>query len=241
MATDDRSPFRVLIIDDEPPVRDYVSRVLQRAYDVRVAADAQDALRLAEHEGPFDLLVVDVTMPDMPGDEVARRLRQSHPDLKILYLTGYADQLFESRGMLWADEAFLEKPATPQALLEAVSLLLVGSVPKPRATRVHIPSARLHLANIAATLETLSVTGALVTAPDDVPVGSTWPVILELPTEMLHLGGRVVSCETVGPHTLPAPSGIASGYRVAVAFVDTRPDARRALQRLCDGPAVARV
>ncbi|PYQ82254.1 MAG: hypothetical protein DMG03_18110, partial [Acidobacteria bacterium] len=54
------------------------------------------------------------------------RLRQREPDLKVLYLTGFADQLFTERGALWRDEAFLEKPCTVNGLLEAVSMILSG-------------------------------------------------------------------------------------------------------------------
>ena len=64
----------------------------------------------------------------MAGDELASRLRQRDPDLKVLYLTGYADQLFKSKHTLWDGEAFLEKPCSIGGLLEAVSLLLRGKV-----------------------------------------------------------------------------------------------------------------
>ena len=66
-------------------------------------------------------------MPGMTGDELARRLRQSEPALKVLYLTGYSDHLFKEKTMLWADEAFLDKPCSVKGLREAVSLLLFGS------------------------------------------------------------------------------------------------------------------
>ena len=55
-------------------------------------------------------------MPQMTGDELARRLRQDEPALKVLYLTGYSDQLFKEKITLWQDEAFLEKPCTIDGL-----------------------------------------------------------------------------------------------------------------------------
>ena len=67
-------------------------------------------------------------MPAMTGDELARLLRQSQPELKVLYLTGYSDRLFKEKTTLWADEAFLDKPCTVKGLREAVSLLLFGSL-----------------------------------------------------------------------------------------------------------------
>jgi two-component system, cell cycle sensor histidine kinase and response regulator CckA len=126
-TTSDRPIARVLIVDDEEPIRGLVERVLSRAgYETAVAADGVEALRIAEEKGPFDLLLADVVMPGMQGDELGRRLRASDPELKILYLTGYTDQLFTDRTLLWENEAFLEKPITVTGLLEAVSLTLFG-------------------------------------------------------------------------------------------------------------------
>jgi CheY-like chemotaxis protein len=117
-------PFTVLIVDDEEPIRRLVDRVLQGAgYVTRLAASGAEALAVAEGPGPIDLLVTDMMMPEMNGDEVARRLRKSHPALKVLYYTGYSDRLFDEKGTLWEDEAFIEKPCGPRGLLEAVSLL----------------------------------------------------------------------------------------------------------------------
>jgi two-component system, cell cycle sensor histidine kinase and response regulator CckA len=70
-------------------------------------------------------------MPEMNGDELARRLRAQDPDLRVLYLTGHSEKLFAERMVLWEHEAFLDKPFTPAALLEAVSLLLFGTLTLP--------------------------------------------------------------------------------------------------------------
>jgi CheY-like chemotaxis protein len=122
----DRTP-RLLIVDDEEPVRRLLERMLQVAgYDVTVAEDAHVALERAAAVEPFDLLVSDLIMPGMQGDELARRLRQQTPGLKVLYVTGFADRLFAAKQVLWEDEAFLEKPFTQASLGEAVSLVLFG-------------------------------------------------------------------------------------------------------------------
>ena len=118
---------RVLAVDDDPSVLEFVSRALHEAgYETVRAASGSDALTLAEQSEGFDLLVTDMMMPRMPGDEVARLLRQLQPGLKVLYLTGYSDRLFRAKNMLWADEAYLEKPCSLEALLEAVALLMRG-------------------------------------------------------------------------------------------------------------------
>jgi two-component system cell cycle sensor histidine kinase/response regulator CckA len=123
------SPRRVLIVDDEETVRRFVDRVLQRAgYETVTAGGGLEALELASARGPFDLLLTDVMMPEMTGDELARRLRQQEPRLKVLYLTGYSDQLFKEKVTLWEDEAFLDKPCSVNGLVQAVSLLSSGTI-----------------------------------------------------------------------------------------------------------------
>src|SRR5581483_4214382 len=73
-------------------------------------------------------ILTDLVMPQMTGDEVVRRLRAQWPDLKVLYLTGHSDRLFDERSALWADEAFLDKPCSVKALLQALSLLVFSRI-----------------------------------------------------------------------------------------------------------------
>ena len=122
-------PVSILIVDDEESIRTYVDRVLSKAgYRTTLAVGGPDAIGVAAGGGRFDLLLTDVMMPEMTGAELARRLRQDHPRLKVLYLTGYADQLFTEKVTLWEDEAFLEKPCSATALLQAVSLAVTGRI-----------------------------------------------------------------------------------------------------------------
>lgn len=117
----------ILVVDDEEPVRKFVDRVLRAAgYETLTASDGPDALEVAAKLGHFDILVTDVIMPKMNGDELARRLRQNEPALKVLYLTGYSDKLFKEKATLWQGEAFLDKPCSVKGLRQAVSLLLFG-------------------------------------------------------------------------------------------------------------------
>ena len=119
----------ILIVDDEDSVRRFVERVLQDAgYRTATASGGPDAIEAAARLGSFELLVTDVMMPQMTGDELARRLRLKEPDLKILYLTGFSDRLFKDKVTLWEDEAFLDKPCSVKSLKEAVSLLISGHV-----------------------------------------------------------------------------------------------------------------
>ena len=132
MAVDHTEPVRVLVVDDEASVRTFAARVLSEAgYAPAVAGTGPEALRMATEQGPFDLFVLDVNMPGMRGDELARRLRQGDRDAKVLYFTGFSDQLFQERPVLWEGEAFVEKPVTPEGLREAVSLILFGHTRGP--------------------------------------------------------------------------------------------------------------
>ena len=118
---------RVIVVDDEPAVRNIVRRMLEPAgYVVEEAGDPVEACDTIEASGPLDLLIADFRMPELTGDEVARRFRAAKPDVKVLFITGYADDLFAERSLLWDGEAFLEKPFSRKGLLEAASLLLFG-------------------------------------------------------------------------------------------------------------------
>jgi two-component system, cell cycle sensor histidine kinase and response regulator CckA len=124
--------INVLVVDDEEPVRKFVDRVLRDAgYHTTMAAGGMEAIDVASKVEP-EILVTDVMMPQMSGDELARRLRHLQPSLKVLYLTGFADNLFKEKVTLWEDEAYLDKPCSIKSLLQAVSLLLFGRFEAPR-------------------------------------------------------------------------------------------------------------
>ena len=132
MKRSDPEPIRVLVVDDEDGVRKFVDRVLREAgYTTILAPDGPEALEAAAKSAPIDILVTDVMMPQMTGDELARRLRQKEPGLKVLYLTGYSDRLFKEKVALWEDEAFLDKPCSVKGLTQAVALLLFGQFEPP--------------------------------------------------------------------------------------------------------------
>lgn len=124
-AKKETAPPLALIVDDEPAVLDIASRVLRASgFRTATASNGFDALAALAGSERIDILVTDLVMPSMTGDELSRRIRTETPDLPVLYLTGFADRLFAERQLLWDGEAFLEKPFTPTGLTEAVNLLL---------------------------------------------------------------------------------------------------------------------
>lgn len=132
--SDSPKSFAALVVDDEEPVRRFVERVLREAgYTTASAEGGTEALKIASEFGRFDILVTDMMMPEMTGDELARRLRLQEPQLKVLYLTGFSDRLFKEKSTLWKDEAFLEKPCSVRGLIEAVALLVTGRFDLPEA------------------------------------------------------------------------------------------------------------
>jgi CheY-like chemotaxis protein len=114
--------FRILVVDDEEGIREFAARALGRAgYTVVTARDGLDAMRVVEAEARFDLFVLDIMMPGMRGDELARRLHDRDRHTRVLYITGYPDQFFALRPKLREEEAVLVKPVTIATLLEAVA------------------------------------------------------------------------------------------------------------------------
>ncbi len=128
-------PIRVLVVDDEPGILTYITRILAKAgYETAVADNARDGLHKASTEGVFDLLVTDLRMPKMEGDELAFYVRRVQPGIKVLYVTGFSIQLFEEHDALREDEAFLDKPFNVKGLLEAISQLLWDHTHPPAAS-----------------------------------------------------------------------------------------------------------
>jgi signal transduction histidine kinase/ActR/RegA family two-component response regulator len=113
----------ILVAEDDRQVRDVVTRALERAgHTVIAAAGPSEALAIsAEGLGSLDLLVTDVVMPGIRGDELARRLRARRPDLRVLFMSGYTGEDF-ARGEVDPATGFLPKPFSPSALLDAVDL-----------------------------------------------------------------------------------------------------------------------
>jgi CheY-like chemotaxis protein len=129
---------RILIVDDEPTIVEFVDRVLRGAgYETATARGGPEAVRTAASSSPFDLIVADVNMPEMSGPDMVSCLRKQQPDVPVLYLTGFNDQLFAAKNILWEGEAYLDKPTTVAGLLQAVSLLLFGSIKSDRESSNH--------------------------------------------------------------------------------------------------------
>ncbi|MFO0604805.1 MAG: PAS domain-containing protein [Polyangiales bacterium] len=119
----------VLVAEDDDGVRRLVRSSLESlGYRVLAARDGESALAAARsHDGPIHLLVTDVVMPHVSGREVVDRLRATRPPIRVLFLSGYADDAMVRHGVAAGDEPFLAKPFTTQQLARAVRGALDGT------------------------------------------------------------------------------------------------------------------
>ncbi len=116
----------VLVVEDQEEVRVYAVSVLESyGYAVLDAPDGAKALAVAElHEGPIHLLLTDVVLPGMNGRQLADRLTAIRPEMKVLYTSGYTQDVIAHRGVLDRDVAYLPKPYSPEALAERIRSVL---------------------------------------------------------------------------------------------------------------------
>ncbi len=112
----------LLLVEDEEAVRAFAARALaSRGYQVLEAGSGVEALEvMAEHGGEVDLILSDVVMPEMDGPTLLRELRGTHPDIKVIFMSGYAEEAFAKNLPEGADFGFLPKPFTLKQLIEAV-------------------------------------------------------------------------------------------------------------------------
>jgi CheY-like chemotaxis protein len=126
---------RVLIVEDEPAVRELARRLLEDAgFNVLCAANGPEALGAWDDSGgPIDLVLTDLIMPGMSGRELAHRLRAQQPTVNVLYMSGYTAGLLGEQAILEEGEEVLEKPFTRSGLLRKIEAAL-GPLGAPAST-----------------------------------------------------------------------------------------------------------
>ncbi len=119
--THERCVTDVLIVEDEEMLRELAREILEAAgYAVRVADAAEAALPLAAEEPPR-LLITDIEMPGLGGKDLAEQLQGRHPELRVLFVSGHPQRDALGGGALGEGTAFLQKPYSRAALLQAVA------------------------------------------------------------------------------------------------------------------------
>jgi CheY-like chemotaxis protein len=117
-----RAGETILVVEDEAPVRYMMKRALEgvgyRVIDAGSASDALDLLR--RHTGDISLVLTDVVMPGQSGRDLADRMGELIPDIRVLFTSGYTEGDIARRGLLEPGAAFIQKPFTSDALVRAV-------------------------------------------------------------------------------------------------------------------------
>jgi PAS domain S-box-containing protein len=121
----------ILLVEDDEAVRELTEMVLKTyGYNVLVAEEPQHAQKLSDTPGvDIALVLTDVVMPTMSGRELVKRLTDKHPHLRVLYMSGYTDNVITSGGVLEPGLAFLQKPFTPASLANKVREVLDAPAP----------------------------------------------------------------------------------------------------------------
>jgi excisionase family DNA binding protein len=124
-----KSRSRILLVDDEESVRRLLSRMLESAYDVEAAADAESAIRLMrEPDAHYDLLISDLNMPGMDGLALIREARRIDSTLPAIVITGYSSESLAIEALNLGVAGYLTKPfGTTQVLAAAAKALGVRS------------------------------------------------------------------------------------------------------------------
>ncbi len=123
-----RGAETVLVVEDDDTVRTLTCKILQRyGYSVLEAENGGSAMLICEqYKEPIHLVLTDVIMPMMSGLEFVERLHPLHPELKILYMSGYTDEMIDSESIKKPGTSFIQKPFTPLSLVGKVREVIDG-------------------------------------------------------------------------------------------------------------------
>jgi PAS domain S-box-containing protein len=112
----------ILLVEDDPAIRKLIYTILSPlGFNVLEAGDGEQALRVSEeYEGKIDVLLTDVIMPVMNGHELVERLKKSRPSTRVIFMSGYTDDVIARHGVLEPGIAFIQKPVTSRNLVEKI-------------------------------------------------------------------------------------------------------------------------
>ncbi len=121
-----RGSETILVVEDQEDLRQLTVAILEtQGYTVLAAADGQEALEVAlNYEGPIHAMVTDIVMPGITGRELAERMKVARPDTRILFMTGYTEDVIAPSGVLAEEIALIEKPFTPDELTAKLRTVL---------------------------------------------------------------------------------------------------------------------
>ena len=223
------APRTVLLVDDEPSIRQLLRQRLEDSgYELLEAPSGRKALELArQRKGGIDLLLTDVVMSKMNGFTLAAELTFRHPEMRVLFITGYAARPEVEETLRWTLHASLLKPFTATALTQKVERLLLrreGEQPGQQATaprfNKRIP-VRYRLSDQTASLRghaiDISDSGILLDALSPLTLGSRLELTFESSDAFGTLGSGTINRHgRVARHGTPTPS---IPYPVGIQFI----------------------
>ncbi len=121
-------PYRILIVDDHAIVREGLKQILADTDDIAVGGEAENsskALQMAR-KGPWDLVLMDISMPDRSGLETLELLKKEHPGIKVLMLSMHRETLYAVRALKSGAAGYLNKQSAPDQLVDAIRLVASG-------------------------------------------------------------------------------------------------------------------
>ncbi len=121
-STDNKA---ILIVDDEEIIREFLSEVLED-YDITVACDGDEAIEKIKNKH-FDLVITDLRMPKVPGEEVVKAAREQSEDTRVIVISGYSSLYTVSQSVNNGACAFLSKPFSINELMQSVDSALEGT------------------------------------------------------------------------------------------------------------------
>ncbi len=121
-------PYRILIVDDHAIVREGLKQILAEVGDIDVAGEADcssRALQMARRE-PWDMVLMDISMPDRNGLETLELLKKEHPGIKVLMLSMYRETQYAVRALKTGAAGYLNKQSAPNQLVDAIRMVASG-------------------------------------------------------------------------------------------------------------------
>jgi two-component system cell cycle sensor histidine kinase/response regulator CckA len=122
-----QNPGTILVVENGEMLRPLICEILRKeGYNVLEAQDGDEALLVwRQYQGPIDLVLTDVVMPNMSGKELVEHLRLLQPEIKVIYMSGYESSILSSSGNKFGSKAvFLQKPFRPAELSEKIREIL---------------------------------------------------------------------------------------------------------------------
>jgi PAS domain S-box-containing protein len=121
-----KANFQILVVDDERPLRNLIVKILKKqGYSVLEAASFAEVEQILRDESPLiDLLLCDVMNPDGNGLDVYRALHEMQPEMRVLYMSGYTEEMVTERKLASENSVFLQKPFSVSELIDAVKLAI---------------------------------------------------------------------------------------------------------------------